>query len=288
MAISSIQLGINGFDFAVATIGNDDVNLVTLPLDRRQQLASSPATDAIVLLDGDDVGVDDRASRIFFGNAGSDRLFGNGGDDTVAAGRDNDIVQGDDGDDLLFGNLGNDQLFGNDDDDTIFGGRDDDLLRGEGDDDLLSGDLGNDTLTGGGDEDTLLGGDGDDKLFGDNGDDLLLGGAGVDDLRGGDGDDTFVFRSQDAVVDLFDADAAIDFDLDDDFIAIDRFDVVLDDGIDLSNLLGFDGANDPGEVDTVVRAGEQGAILGVVVDVTARDLQTQLRSIPAGGFFAFG
>lgn len=282
MALSSIQLG-NDFDFAIATDLSDDINLVTLPLERRQQLAASPGIDAIVLRNGDDTGVDDSESRIFFGNAGNDRIFGNGGNDTIAAGRDNDIVTGDDGEDLLFGNLGDDEILGNDDDDTIFGGQNNDLIRGEEDDDLLSGDLDNDTLYGGGDEDTLLGGSGDDKLFGENGDDLLIGGPGVDDLRGGDGDDTLVFRSQDAVGDVFDADAVLDFDRDDDFIAVDSFDVVLDDGVDLSNLLNFDGANDS-EVDTVVRLGEQGPILGVVLDITARELQERVRSIPIGGF----
>ncbi|MGC9506131.1 calcium-binding protein [Baaleninema sp.] len=277
MTLSAIQLG-NDFDFAIATDGDDIITYDALPLTQQQQLAASVGIDAFVLKVGNDTGIDNNAERIYFGNQGNDSLFGNGGDDTLAAGRDNDFVSGGDDDDLVFGNLGDDILLGGDGEDTLFGGQNNDWLYGQEDEDFLSGDRGNDTLNGGGDDDTLVGGDGNDVLSGNDDDDLILGGFGVDDMRGGEGDDTLIFRSQDAVTDILDADAAIDFDFDDDILAVNFNDYALDDSVDLSNLLSFNGENGP-EVDTVVRIGQTGPIVGVVVDITARDLEERMRSI---------
>ena len=63
------------------------------------------------------------------------------------------------------------------------------LLAGNGDD-VLDGGAGDDSLSGGNGDDTLDGGAGDDSLSGGNGDDTLDGGAGSDDLLAGRGDDT--------------------------------------------------------------------------------------------------
>ena len=82
--------------------------------------------------------------------------------------------------------------------------------------------------------------------------------------------------------DLFQSDVVIDFDPWSDRILVDSFNIVLDDGIDLSNLLSFDGANRSNEVDTIIRIGEQGPILGVVLDITARDLQQRIQNVSPG------
>ncbi|MBO9998373.1 MAG: hypothetical protein J7641_05080 [Cyanobacteria bacterium SID2] len=277
MALSDLTLGID-FDFAVATDGDDVFNYALLSSEIQEQLANSPGIDAVALLAGDDNGIDDSAARIYFGNTGNDRIFGNGGSDTLAAGQNDDLLSGGEGDDFLFGNRDNDILVGNEGGDSIFGGRSDDLLAGEAGNDFLSGDLGNDTLEGGDGNDTLVGRDGNDLLSGNDDDDLLVAGMGVDDLRGGSGDDTLVFRRSEDVTDLLEADAIVDFDLDDDILGLDFSDYFLDDGIDLSNLLSFDGEN-RSEVDTIVRAGEQGPIIGVVVDVTARDLEERIQQV---------
>ncbi|PPT08948.1 Alkaline phosphatase [Geitlerinema sp. FC II] len=138
-----------GFDFGIATNGNDIIDFAQLPSSEIAQLQGSPSTDAIVLLGGNDIAVDDAAGRIYFGNAGDDVINGGGGADTLAGGQNNDRLEGGTENDLLFGNLGSDNLLGGDGDDTILGGQDNDILLGEGGNDVLGGERGFDTLTGG-------------------------------------------------------------------------------------------------------------------------------------------
>ncbi|OAB55982.1 hypothetical protein AY599_21725, partial [Leptolyngbya valderiana BDU 20041] len=138
-----------GFDFGIATNGNDIIDFAQLPSSEIAQLQGSPSTDAIVLLGGNDIAVDDAAGRIYFGNAGDDVINGGGGADTLAGGQNNDRLEGGTENDLLFGNLGGDNLLGGDGDDTILGGQDNDILLGEGGNDVLGGERGFDTLTGG-------------------------------------------------------------------------------------------------------------------------------------------
>ncbi|MBE9229288.1 putative Ig domain-containing protein, partial [Phormidium sp. LEGE 05292] len=134
------------------------------------------------------------------GNTGNDSIFGEDGNDTIFAGKDDDIACGDVGEDAIFGDLGNDSLSGDDGNDTIYGGdNDDDICGGAGDDllfgnqgaDRINGDVGNDTLYGGQGNDTLIAGDGDDFLSGDKSNDVLTGGNGSDKfvLASGQGND---------------------------------------------------------------------------------------------------
>ena len=83
-------------------------------------------------------------------------------DDIICGNDRNNVISGGDGDDEIFGLGGNDTLNGDDDRDTLHGGE------------------GNDTLNGGDDRDTLNGGPGDDTLIGGEGDDTLNGGEGSD------------------------------------------------------------------------------------------------------------
>ena len=149
---------------------------------------------------------------IFSGTSAAERLVGSQQNDSVDAGRDDDIVVGLAGHDRLLGNQGNDFLYGGDGDDrveggigqdTLFGGpgRDtllgneasDELLGGAGDDHLLGG-QGDDVLRGHSGNDILRGQEGDDVLYASDGDDLLVGSAGSDRLVGGSGNDIYQFE----------------------------------------------------------------------------------------------
>lgn len=164
MTISEIVTGAD-YDFAIASTIADTVNLLELPAEQMSQLQASGGVDAIVLLDGDDMGTDDDAARIYFGNAGNDTLYGMGGSDTLASGRNDDVLYGGIDGDLLFGNLDADRLYGDDGDDLLFGGQQNDIVIGDAGNDLVSGDRGDDTLRGGDGIDTLTGGGGSDRFM---------------------------------------------------------------------------------------------------------------------------
>ena len=105
---------------------------------------------------------------------------------TPGAGMPIDVIQGIEG---LGTGSGNDVLIGNDFNNLLdSGGGDDALTGGNGNDRLLAGN-GNNTLSGGAGDDVLNSLEGTDTLVGGAGNDLLASGAGVDRLDGGDGDD---------------------------------------------------------------------------------------------------
>ena len=98
------------------------------------------------------------------------------------------------------GSSGNDVICGNDRNNNSLDGRDgDDTIRGEGGNDVLKGENGNDMLYGGAGKDELYGGPGNDELHGEAGDDTLDGGADKDELYGGPGDDTFIDDDLDGI-----------------------------------------------------------------------------------------
>ncbi len=127
------------------------------------------------------------------GLGGNDTLIGLGGNDTLAGGNDSDLIYGSDqppssspallnhlpqvtppsssDDDILQGEAGND---------TLFGGIGNDSLEGGANDDNLDGEEGDDTLVGGGGNDSLRGGSGNDRFVVDAGSDT------VRDLESGD------------------------------------------------------------------------------------------------------
>lgn len=83
---------------------------------------------------------------------------------------------------------------------TFNGTKNDDLILGSPGADVIDGRQGGDCILGGGgndviygfvDNDVLLGGPGDDYLYGDQGNDVLIGGDGYDTCYGGGGADTF-------------------------------------------------------------------------------------------------
>ncbi|WP_421447906.1 calcium-binding protein [Ectopseudomonas khazarica] len=126
----------------------------------------------------------------------ADRLFGGTGNDLIQGLGDNDILNGNSGDDTLEGGVGRDQLFGQDDNDLLIGGSGGDVLNGGLGDDRLYADsqvsiesVRQQTQGSGQQGDWLSGGLGEDLLVGDVGNDVLLGGGGKDTLFGGAGDD---------------------------------------------------------------------------------------------------
>jgi Ca2+-binding RTX toxin-like protein len=107
------------------------------------------------------------------GTDAADRLFGEGGGDSI------------------LGLAGNDVIYGLAGGDSLAGGNDDDLIYGGAGDDVIDGGAGNDTLYGEHGADIVTGGAGDDYLSDTS--------SGSDSLAGGDGNDTInVSRSSSA------------------------------------------------------------------------------------------
>jgi Ca2+-binding RTX toxin-like protein len=133
--------------------------------------------------------------------AGSDTVFGGGGDDFVAWNDpDGDLVFGDRGEDTLLG--------GNVAADTIHGGDDNDLIRAFATSPEAS------TAA-----DQLFGEEGDDVLLGGGANDTIVGGEGNDTMTGNDGADVFVLSAGEAGEDL-----VTDFDPSEDVVQLVGFD----------------------------------------------------------------
>ncbi len=188
---------------------------------------------------GNDTLTGDGNANILAGQLGNDSLYGGGGNDMlygdgvwimvggVQTLLEDDLEDGQGGDDDLHGGAGNDQLFGGRGHDILDGGTGNDRMMGGADDDSYFVDSyrdavieyageGNDsvfstanyvlsdnvealTLTGSADlygygnagDNILTGNSGINKLFGLGGNDVLDGGAGSDRLFGGTGNDIY-------------------------------------------------------------------------------------------------
>ncbi|MTH94954.1 hypothetical protein, partial [Roseibium sp. RKSG952] len=140
---------------------------------------------------GDDVIYGGDGDDIIDGGDGSDYLDGGAGTDTlVFQNTDGGIVVdlsaetvSDDG----FGNVDTIVNFEN-----VYGTDYNDVITGDDGDNVLYGADGDDTIYGGDGNDLLVGGDGDDTLYGGDGNDTLISTGGNDTLSGGDGYDTYV------------------------------------------------------------------------------------------------
>jgi hypothetical protein len=88
----------------------------------------------------------------------------------------------------------------------IWGGNSNDLVKGNDEDNVVHGGAGNDEVRGRKGKDQLTGDDGNDFLRGGKGADNLLGGVGSDDLKGGRGKDVLAFAElgagKDAILDF--------------------------------------------------------------------------------------
>ncbi|MEW6155800.1 MAG: calcium-binding protein [Verrucomicrobiota bacterium] len=148
--------------------------------------------------DGSDVIVGGSGRDTIHGYAGHDVLFGDNGrveylldgnPDTLDLAvtidpnnGDDDVLYGDDGNDLVFGGTAKDTIYGGSGDDVVFGdhGRVD--LQQPSATNFLSIDTG---AADGGHDDVIYGDDGDDILIGGQGNETIYGGAGDDDVIGG-------------------------------------------------------------------------------------------------------
>ncbi len=151
-----------------------------------------------------------------WGNAGDDIMWGGDGADWMFGNEDDDDIYGEAGADILFGDSGevvltggqisliqttdpgignNDMIEGNDGDDIIFGGTANDDIWGNAGDDVILGDNGRITMSGGAIEliettDPAIGGS--DTIEGNDGADIILGGAEGDDIWGHANDDVIL------------------------------------------------------------------------------------------------
>jgi Ca2+-binding RTX toxin-like protein len=125
---------------------------------------------------GNIFGVGNDLNNIINGNEGANLIIAGGGADTVNGAAGNDLIFGGDGNDQLRGDEGVDYIVGGLGLDTLDGGAGADEIYGEDGDDILSGGTTFDT-------DILVGGAGNDSLYGDSGRgdyDRLYGNAGND------------------------------------------------------------------------------------------------------------
>ncbi|MGB3493251.1 MAG: DUF4394 domain-containing protein [Elainellaceae cyanobacterium] len=120
---------------------------------------------------------------------GSNSLNGDGGNDVLIGGVDEDALSGGSGNDVLMGGFSGDTLRGNNGDDFLTGDRGNDVLNGGAGNDIAEGGRRKDTLRGRGGDDLLKGGVGKDSIRGNQGADVLLGGRGRDTIIGGGGND---------------------------------------------------------------------------------------------------
>ncbi|WP_058754293.1 M10 family metallopeptidase C-terminal domain-containing protein [Sphingomonas endophytica] len=161
-----------------------------------------------------DILAGDNNDNVLIGGAGADSLNGNGGFDIASYRTSTTAVT------VSLktmtgtqGDAAGDRLVSIE---ALEGGSGNDTLIGWNGNDWLSGGAGDDLLDGGAGNDTLLGGAGSDKLNGGAGNDLLDGGAGNDMLYGGAGSDTFRFSQiggTDTIADFTTGDDRIDLSL---------------------------------------------------------------------------
>ncbi|MBT4921794.1 MAG: LysM peptidoglycan-binding domain-containing protein [Rickettsiales bacterium] len=114
-------------------------------------------------------------------------IYGLEADGVVARARDgfdDDIVGTDGADNLIggsgtnriYGQEGNDHIEGRDSDDVLVGGTGNDLVEAGAGDDYIFGDEGSDIIYGGSGADQIDSGDGNDIVYGDSGDDVIVAG----------------------------------------------------------------------------------------------------------------
>ncbi|MEM8613665.1 MAG: pre-peptidase C-terminal domain-containing protein [Cyanobacteria bacterium P01_H01_bin.105] len=195
-------------------------------------------------------------ANLIIGDAGTaDILVGDDDDNTLDAGRADDIVAGGIGNDIILGGEGADILRGDlnsrspqngeaGGNDIIFGGSGNDAIGGKAGNDILSGDAG---------DDLIWGDAGDDILMGVTGNDILVG----DNFSGGSGSDLFVFGNGDGT------DTILDFE-----VGIDRIGLVEGELVFEDLTLTQDGSN------TLLGVADSGEVLAVLNNVEASALGT--------------
>lgn len=145
-----------------------------------------------------------RGDDLLYGDEGDDSLSGFFGDDTIYGGSGNDTIRGSAGDNLLYGGTGNDEIGTFNGNSTVEGGEGNDRISIGGGYLLAYGGDGDDTLVGARANDNLDGGNGNDLIYGSYGSDWITPGAGNNVIYGGDQADmvSYVDSTSRVVVDL--------------------------------------------------------------------------------------
>lgn len=173
----AVIIGGAGTDIITGSSGND--RLVGDSIKDLSGFDSFGTGDTIYGKGGNDEIYGGAGSDTIDGGDGEDVIFGGIGNDTIHGGADKDIIFADSNvnhsavqfalRDKLYGDGGDDTLNGSNDGDDLYGGADDDTLFGAGGADKLDGGTGNDELFGSaskyeddGAVDSLIGGDGFD------------------------------------------------------------------------------------------------------------------------------
>ena len=142
---------------------------------------------------GNDVfrGVGGTVTGTVFGEAGNDTFYVDQADVLIDGGADFDTVNTR----ADFVSAGGNEVITLRGSDNIDATGDDlaNVINGNNGNNILIGGLGADSIQGSSGDDTLSGGDENDRLRGGNGEDVLNGGAGRDDMFGGLGADVFAF-----------------------------------------------------------------------------------------------
>ncbi|MDT8333626.1 SdrD B-like domain-containing protein [Roseomonas gilardii] len=201
-ALDSDATAVNGISSLVVTLTSGGSSLLStagLVLD----LSQTPVTAPTLLLGNGNNGFPGTANpERVYGEGGDDSLNGLGGNDTLFGGDGNDTLNGHDGNDTLWGGRGNDNVQGQSGNDVIIGGEGDDIGEGGDGNDVLIAGPGRDNMQGEGGDDLLFGGSGDDILTGNQGNDLVAGGSGNDRLSGADGADIVIGGRDDGRISL--------------------------------------------------------------------------------------
>jgi|GEM_PF-5849683 len=126
-----------------------------------------------------------------------DNLYGDNGNDVIAAGAGHDYLSGGDGNDTLSGEDGDDQIDTGTGEDTVYGGSGRDVIYAY---DYSEG--GPDAIYGGDDDDRIEANSAGSQVHGDAGNDTLYsGGSNGIDWFGGEGADTFLQQISNSAAD---------------------------------------------------------------------------------------
>ena len=150
---------------------------------------------------------DGMANVVFGGTQGANSINAGRQDDTVWGDGGNDDIEGGMGNDFLMGGTGNDVIQDEDGIDVLKGEAGDDVLNGGPGLDIMSGGTGNDALFGGfANAKAMICGAGNDYTYGSNDADAINGDDGNDWLEGAGGADVITGNSGNAFQTLYPGD----------------------------------------------------------------------------------
>jgi Ca2+-binding RTX toxin-like protein len=132
---------------------------------------------------------------ILYGNEGNDIIDGRAGNDTIYGGEGKNILLGGAGNDTIFGGAGDDQLDGGAGNNTLYGGEGKNFFVADSGNDVAYAGAGNDVFFLGNGNNTVYASEGNNQINTGLGNDLIYAGAGNDVITAGDGNNT-IFASE--------------------------------------------------------------------------------------------